>query len=178
MAEAANNRTTARIVWDTADKYLRNIVDEEDYGDYILPFTVLRRLECMLADTKEEVTAFVASLAGMPSHLIDIAVKDKFGLSFYNVSPLDLATIASVDDNVDKSLQSYIDGFSNNIADIWTSFEFNRRAKVLTDANRLLAGEALLETRPVTEGTGQHRDGRCVRGRHVPGVQQEGEGRR
>lgn len=124
-------------MWDTADKYLRHIVDEEDYGDYILPFTVLRRLECMLADTKQEVTAFVASLAGMPPHLIDIAVKDKFGLSFYNVSPLDLATIAAVDDNVDKSLQSYIDGFSNNIADIWTSFEFNRRAKVLADANRL-----------------------------------------
>ncbi|MFI5436130.1 N-6 DNA methylase [Rhodococcus baikonurensis] len=139
MADAANNRTTARIVWDTADKYLRNIVEEEDYGDYILPFTVLRRLECMLADTKEDVTAFVTSLAGMPPHLIDIAVKDKFGLSFYNVSPLDLATIASVDDNVAKSLQSYIDGFSNNIADIWTSFEFNRRAKVLADANRLLA---------------------------------------
>jgi type I restriction enzyme M protein len=137
LADAANNGTTARIVWDTADKYLRHIVDEEDYGDYILPFTVLRRLECMLADTKQEVTAFVASLAGMPPHLIDIAVKDKFGLSFYNVSPLDLATIASVDDNVHKSLQSYIDGFSNNIADIWTSFEFNRRAKVLADANRL-----------------------------------------
>lgn len=124
-------------MWDTADKYLRHIVDEEDYGDYILPFTVLRRLECMLADTKQDVTAFVASLAGMPPHLIDIAVKDKFGLSFYNVSPLDLATIASVDDNVHKSMQSYIDGFSNNIADIWTSFEFNRRAKVLADANRL-----------------------------------------
>ena len=47
MAESAgaSRKTTARIVWDTADKYLRNIVDEEDYGDYILPFTVLRRLE-------------------------------------------------------------------------------------------------------------------------------------
>lgn len=139
MTEAAKSTTTARIVWDTADKYLRNIVDEEDYGDYILPFTVLRRLECMLADTKEDVTAFVASLGGMPPHLIDIAVKDKFGLSFYNVSPLDLATIASVDDNVDKSLKSYIDGFSHNIADIWVAFDFNRRARVLADANRLLA---------------------------------------
>lgn len=139
MAEAAKSTTTARIVWDTADKYLRNIVDEEDYGDYILPFTVLRRLECMLADTKEEVTAFVASLGGMPPHLIDIAVKDKFGLSFYNVSPLDLATIASVDDNVDKSLKSYIEGFSHNITDIWVAFDFNRRARVLADANRLLA---------------------------------------
>jgi type I restriction enzyme M protein len=141
MAESAeaSRKTTARIVWDTADKYLRNIVDEEDYGDYILPFTVLRRLECMLADSKDDVIKYVDALPGMPQHLIDIAVKDKFGLGFYNVSPLDLSTIASVDDNVDKSLKSYIDGFSNNIADIWVSFDFNRRAKVLADANRLHA---------------------------------------
>ena len=138
-AATTRSTTTARVVWETADKYLRNIVDEEDYGDYILPFTVLRRLECMLADTKAEVIEFVASLGSMPSHLIDIAVKDRFGLGFYNVSQLDLATIASVDDNVDKSLKSYIDGFSANIADIWVSFDFNRRAKVLADANRLHA---------------------------------------
>lgn len=141
MAESAeaSRTTTARIVWDTADKYLRNIVDEEDYGDYILPFTVLRRLECMLADSKGDVIKYVDALAGMPQHLIDIGVKDRFGLGFYNVSPLDLSTIASVDDNVDKSLKSYIDGFSNNIADIWISFDFNRRAKVLAEANRLHA---------------------------------------
>lgn len=136
---AASTTTTARIVWDTADKFLRNVVDEEDYGDFILPFTVLRRLECMLADTKDEVTKFVASLGEMPPHLIDIAVKDRFDLSFYNVSPLDLRTIASVDDNVAKSLKSYIDGFSNNIADIWVAFDFNRRAKILADSNRLHA---------------------------------------
>jgi type I restriction enzyme M protein len=135
----ASRTTTARVVWDTADKFLRNIVDEEDYGDYILPFTVLRRLECMLADSKDDVIKFVDGLAGMPQHLIHIAVKDRFELGFYNVSPLDLATIASVDDNVDKSVKSYIDGFSNNIADIWVSFDFNRRAKVLADANRLHA---------------------------------------
>ncbi|WP_375386541.1 N-6 DNA methylase [uncultured Microbacterium sp.] len=138
MAETSRS-TTARIVWETADKYLRNIVDEEDYGDYILPFTVLRRLECMLAESKDDVIKYVETLTGMPQHLIDIAVKARFGLGFYNVSSLNLATIASVDDNVDKSLKSYIDGFSNNIADIWVSFDFNRRAKVLSDANRLHA---------------------------------------
>lgn len=133
------NATTARIVWDTADKYLRDVVEPEDYGDFILPFTVLRRLECMLAGSKEQVIKFVASLGGLPPHLIDIAVKDRFKLSFYNVSPLDLSTIASVDDNVETSLQNYIAGFSHNIADIWVSFEFTRRAKILADANRLHA---------------------------------------
>jgi type I restriction enzyme M protein len=142
MAEptaATTTATTARIVWDTADKFLRDVVEEEDYGDFILPFTVLRRLECMLADTKDAVTKFVAALGGLPPHLIDIAVKDKFKLSFYNVSPLDLKTIASVDDNVEKSLKAYIDGFSNNIADIWVAFDFARRTKILADANRLHA---------------------------------------
>jgi len=47
--------TTARIVWDTADKFLRNVVEPQEYGDYILPFTVLRRLECLLEDTKDDV---------------------------------------------------------------------------------------------------------------------------
>jgi type I restriction enzyme M protein len=135
----AETTTTARIVWDTADKFLRNVVDEEDYGDFILPFTVLRRLECMLAGTKDEVTKFVASLGDLPPHLIDIAVKDKFKLSFYNTSPLDLKAIASVDDNVVKSLKAYIDGFSHNIADIWVAFDFSRRAKILADTNRLHA---------------------------------------
>lgn len=140
MAPSAKDRAaTARIVWDTADKFLRNVVEEEDYGDYILPFTVLRRLECMLADTKPDVTAYVASLGDLPSHLIDVAVKDKFGLSFYNTSPLDLKTIASVDDNVAKSLTSYVAGFSNNIADIWTAFDFPNRVSVLAAANRLHA---------------------------------------
>lgn len=129
--------TTARVVWDTADKFLRNVVEPQEYGDYILPFTVLRRLECLLAETKHEVVEFVDSMAGMPLHLIDIAVKDRFGLSFYNTSPLDLATIASVDDNVDKSVLSYVNGFSHNIADIWTAFDFPRLVERLAASNRL-----------------------------------------
>src|SRR5699024_11299356 len=110
-------------VWNTGDKVLRNIVEEQEYGDYILPFTVLRRLECLLEDTKTEVIEHVASLPDMPPHLIEIAVKQKFGLSYYNISKLDLKTIASVDDNVDKSLMEYISGFSHNIADVWTRSE-------------------------------------------------------
>ncbi|NWN87110.1 MAG: SAM-dependent DNA methyltransferase [Micrococcaceae bacterium] len=135
--ETKSSSLTARVVWDTADKFLRNVVEPQEYGDYILPFTVLRRLECLLADTKDEVITYVESLGDMPEHLIDIAVKRKFGLSFYNLSALDLETIVSVDDNVDTSLRSYIAGFSHNIADIWTAFGFEEIIKTLTKANRL-----------------------------------------
>ena len=131
--------TTARIVWDTADKFLRNVVEPQEYGDYILPFTVLRRLECLLEETKSEVRRYIATISNLPTHLIDIAVKNKFGLSFYNVSDLSLAKIASVDDNVDKSLLSYVAGFSQNIADIWTAFDFPKLVAKLAAANRLHA---------------------------------------
>ena len=130
--------TTARIVWDTADKYLRNVVEPQEYGDYILPFTVLRRLECLLEDTKDDVIEFVNAQGDMPSYLIDIAVSSRFGLSFFNTSPFSLARIASVDDNVDRALLSYVNAFSHNIADIWTAFEFPKLVAKLSAANRLL----------------------------------------
>ena len=130
--------TTARIVWDTADKYLRNVVEPQEYGDYILPFTVLRRLECLLEDTKDDVIEFVKAQGDMPSYLIDIAVSSRFGLSFFNTSQLNLARIASVDDNVDRALLSYVNAFSHNIADIWTAFEFPKLVEKLSEANRLL----------------------------------------
>ena len=137
-ASRAAASTTARIVWDTADKYLRNVVEPQEYGDYILPFTVLRRLECLLEDTKDDVIEFVNAQGDMPSYLIDIAVSSRFGLSFFNTSPLNLARIASVDDNVDRALLSYVNGFSHNIADIWTAFEFPKLVAKLSAANRLL----------------------------------------
>lgn len=141
--------TTARIVWGTADKFLRNVVEPQEYGDYILPFTVLRRLECLLEDTKPEVIEFVETISNLPAHLIDIAVRDKFELSFYNVSPLDLATIASVDDNVDKSLLSYVDGFSQNVTDIWMAFDFPKLVAKLAAANRLHAVVKHFSTLPL-----------------------------
>ena len=137
-ASRAAASTTARIVWDTADKYLRNVVEPQEYGDYILPFTVLRRLECLLEDTKDDVIKFVKAQGDMPSYLIDIAVSNRFGLSFFNTSQLNLARIASVDDNVDRALLRYVNGFSHNIADIWTAFEFPKLVAKLSAANRLL----------------------------------------
>ena len=93
-----NPSTVARIVWGTADKYLRNVVEEQDFGDFILPFTVLRRLERMLEPTKDKVLALFAnpSIGNLPAHLVDTAMKAEFGLTFYNTSPLSLADIASV----------------------------------------------------------------------------------
>lgn len=139
--QAQRVATTENVVWATADKFLRNVVEETEYGDYILPFTVLRRLECLLADTKDDLIEVVNALVkkDTPVRFIDAEVKRRFGLSFYNTSALSLKAIASTDDHVEASVLDYIAGFSHNIADIWTSFEFPRLVKKLADANRLHA---------------------------------------
>lgn len=130
---------TSQIVWSTADKFLRNVVEEEDYGDYILPFTVLRRLECMLEPTKAKILAFLEQPGNknLPEHLLNMAMKAEFGLGLYNVSPLSLGKIAATDDNVARSVLAYVDGFSSNISDVWASFDFANRVATLAKANRL-----------------------------------------
>lgn len=136
-SNTSNTSTIARVVWDTADKFLRNIVEENEYGDYILPFTVLRRLECLLEPTKDDVVALVAALGDIPETFVAAQVKAQFGQSFFNISPLSLSAIASTDDSVGQALKDYISGFSANISDIWTNFEFSRLITKLDEENIL-----------------------------------------
>lgn len=125
------------IVWEIVDKYLCNIVDEEDYGDYILLFMVFCCFECMLVENKDDVIKYVEIFIGMFQYFIDIVVKDWFGLGFYNVLLFNFVIIVLVDDNVDKFFKSYVDGFLNNIVDIWVLFDFNWCVKVFGDVNCL-----------------------------------------
>lgn len=135
-AEAQTARMMQSAIWNTADRYLRSVVEPEDYGDYIIPFTVLRRLECILADTKPAVLDYLAGTA-LSGQMLDMTIQHTFGLHFYNSSPLDLSRIASTDDKVLESLKVYIAGFSDSIRDIWTHFKLIERAKTLADAGRL-----------------------------------------
>lgn len=126
-------------VWNTADKFLRSIVEPEDYGDYILPMTVLRRLECILEPTKDEVLDLVESLQeeGYSEEMIDWEVRVRFGLSFYNSSRLDLTRIAQLDDHVYEALMDYVGAFSSSVRDVWDAFDFAVKMKTLDNASRL-----------------------------------------
>lgn len=123
-------------VWDTADKYLRNVVDPEDYGEYILPFLILRRLECLLADSKDEVITLAES-GKFTGELLNMAVRSKFGLGYYSTSRFDLEVIGKTDDHVQESFLEYLDGFSDQIADIWEAFKFREKIATLDRNNRL-----------------------------------------
>ena len=139
MNYVALNNISEAAVWGTADKYLRNIVEPEDYGDYILPFTVLARLEGILAPAKQEVLEMAATsqAKGESREMLDWQVETRFDLAFNNTSPFDLQVIASVDDHPLESLYAYLDGFSSNMQDVWTRFKFKEHAETLDNANRL-----------------------------------------
>lgn len=134
-----NNDVMKKAIWDTADKFLRNVVEEQDYGDYIIPFAVLRRLECLLADTKPQVLSFLSSeqAKSANSEWRDRMIRTSFKLHFYNSSALDLASISATDDRVKEGLEAYVGSFSSSIGDIWDRFKFGDRIETLDRAGRL-----------------------------------------
>lgn len=135
----ASTELNQSAVWNTADRFLRSIVEPEDYGDYIIPMTVLRRLECILAPTKDDVLDLVWQLReeNVSQEMIDWEVHTQFGLSFYNSSRLDLTRIAQLDDHVFDALMQYVSGFSESVRDIWDAFDFAVKMRTLDAAGRL-----------------------------------------
>ena len=120
MASSFNE--LASFIWSVAD-LLRGDFKQSEYGRVILPFTVLRRLDCVLAPTKaaalkEHAARQAAGIAFEPF------VKRKTGLDFYNVSPLDMSKLMGDQDNIRANLDRYIQGFAPDVRSIFEHFDF------------------------------------------------------
>ncbi|WJY38778.1 class I SAM-dependent DNA methyltransferase [Streptomyces sp. P9-2B-2] len=125
----------ANHAWSVAD-LLRGDYKQSDYGKVILPFTVLRRLECVLEPTREKVVETVARFAGQD---IDTGhfLRRASGHSFYNKSDLTLRKIAADPQNAAKNLQIYVGAFSDNAREVLDKYEFNQQVRKLDGANLL-----------------------------------------
>ena len=120
MASSFNELSS--FIWSVAD-LLRGDFKQSEYGRVILPFTVLRRLDCVLAPTKdaalkEHAARQAAGIAFEPF------VKRKTGLDFYNVSSLDMGKLMGDQDNIRANLDSYIQGFAPDVRSIFEHFDF------------------------------------------------------
>lgn len=128
---------TAAFIWSVAD-LLRGDFKQSQYGRVILPFTLLRRLECVLAPTKDEVVAEVEKLKASP---LPEEGREKFllcatkGLSFFNTSPMDLGKIGQND--IKANLENYVQCFSKDAREIFEYFKFSEFVGLLDDANLL-----------------------------------------
>ncbi|MEP7245959.1 MAG: class I SAM-dependent DNA methyltransferase, partial [Gammaproteobacteria bacterium] len=123
------------FIWSVAD-LLRGDYKQSDYGKVILPFTVLRRLDCVLEPTKAAV-------------LTELAVRQKAGLNpepfllkkagqlFYNTSPLDLKKLMGDQHNIGENLRAYLQAFSPAVRDIFERFEFHTQVDRLAKAGLL-----------------------------------------
>ncbi|MGG7446141.1 type I restriction-modification system subunit M [Kosakonia oryzendophytica] len=131
-----NFSQTAAFIWSVAD-LLRGDFKQSQYGRVILPLTLLRRLECVLADTKD---AVVAKYDELKNSKLPEDAKEKYllrasGLSFFNTSKMDLGKMGQND--IKSNLESYVQAFSPDAREIFEHFKFSEFVSLLEDANLL-----------------------------------------
>ncbi|GIB55645.1 Type I restriction-modification system, DNA-methyltransferase subunit M [Vibrio cholerae] len=129
-----NFSSTAAFLWSVAD-LLRGDFKQSQYGRIILPFTLLRRLECVLEATKPEVLAKYETVKAMPIEAQDKLLTHAAKLSFYNTSKMDLNRLGET--GVASNLESYIQSFSPNAREIFEHFDFFNTIDKLEDADLL-----------------------------------------
>ena len=110
------------LIWQVAD-LLRGDYKPAEYGRVILPFTVLRRLDCVLAPTKAAALGEKARREGQGLNP-DPFLRQITGVPFYNTSPLDLPKLVGDQDNVAANLVSYVGAFPEDVRDIFERYRF------------------------------------------------------
>jgi type I restriction enzyme M protein len=120
------------FLWSIADQ-LRGVYKPHQYGGVILPFTILRRLDCILAPTRETVRELAKKHDG---GALDVKVRQKTGFRFYNTSEYDFAKLLQEPDQLRSNLIDYISRFSANI-DVFERFKFENELATLDEKGRL-----------------------------------------
>ena len=123
------------FIWSVAD-LLRGDYKQSEYGKVILPFTVLRRLDCVLEGTKSAVLAEFKKRQEAKVNPEPFLLK-KSGQLFFNTSPLDMKKLMGDQDHIKENLYAYIQAFSPAVRDIFESFEFHTQIDRLAKAGLL-----------------------------------------
>src|SRR6185295_4069171 len=123
------------FIWSVAD-LLRGDYRQSDYGKVILPFTVLRRLDCVLEATKPAVLAELAARKKSGVNPEPFLLR-KAGQLFYNTSPLDMKKLMGDQDHIGENLRAYMQTFSAPVRDIFESFDFHTQIDRLQKSNLL-----------------------------------------
>ncbi len=130
-----NQQSLSAFIWSVAD-LLRGDYKQSEYGKVILPFTVLRRLDCVLASTKSAVLTELATRSKAKVNPEPFLLR-KSGQLFYNISPLDLKKLMGDQDHIGENIRAYIQAFSPAVRDIFESFEFHAQIDRLAKSGLL-----------------------------------------
>lgn len=132
MSLSANVNEKAALIWAIADK-LTGVYKPHEYGEVILPLTVIRRFDCILADTKDSVLEKYESVKTLPMR--DVLLRNAAGgLAFYNTSKFTFEKLLDDPDNIEANFRDYLNGFSENVQNIIEKFKFD--GHITTMANK------------------------------------------
>jgi type I restriction enzyme M protein len=131
----STDQNLSAFLWSVAD-LLRGDYKQSEYGKVILPFTVLRRLDCVLAGTKAAVLAEKARREKAGLNPEPFLLKTS-GQLFVNTSPLDLERLVGDADHIAENLRAYVQGFSASVRDIFERFELHLQIDRLAKAGLL-----------------------------------------
>ncbi len=123
------------FIWSVAD-LIRDTFKRSKYQDVILPLTVLRRIDCVLQPTKQQVLVTYDKLKGKLDNLTPQLCRAS-GYSFYNTSLYDFERLLSDAPHLAANLRAYINGFSDNMREVLEKFEFNNTIAKLEEAGLL-----------------------------------------
>lgn len=137
--DSINHGRLVALIWNIADDVLRDLYVRGKYRDVILPLTVIRRLDSVLAPTRDAVTRMKnilddAGIADQDAPLRDAASQDFYNTSGFSLQDLRAATNAT---RLRQNFEAYLDGFSPNVQEIIDNFEFRNQLPRLTKADAL-----------------------------------------
>ncbi|MGE0229701.1 MAG: N-6 DNA methylase [Dehalococcoidia bacterium] len=130
-----NHSQIVSFIWGVAD-LIRDTFKRGKYQDVILPLTVLRRIDCVLAPTKAKVLATNARYHGKLENL-DPQLRKASGYAFYNTSRYDFEKLLGDAPNLASNLRNYIAGFSANMREVLEKFDFDNTISKLEEAGLL-----------------------------------------
>ncbi|SET59776.1 type I restriction enzyme M protein [[Clostridium] aminophilum] len=124
----------ADLIWAIADK-LTGPYKPHEYGDVILPLTVIRRFDCILFDTKEAVLKKYEEVKNLS--MKDVLLRKASGFDFYNTSKYTFEKLMDDPDHIEENFRDYLNGFSENVQDIIQKFEFDGHITRMANKNIL-----------------------------------------
>ncbi len=133
---SVNHSEISSFIWNVCDDVHRGLFKPHEYGDIILPFTVLRRLDCVLEEHKDTVIDTYKEFKDKvedPSPII----LNKIGTTFFNHSKFDLKRLRQDPSNVRMNFENYLGGFSENVVEVIENFQLEKPIEKLNKNNRL-----------------------------------------
>lgn len=131
MSLSSNINEKAALIWAIADK-LTGVYKPHEYGEVILPLTVIRRFDCILADTKDAVLKKYDEVKAL--EMKDVFLRKASGHAFYNTSKYTFERLLDDPDHIEANFRAYLEGFSENVRDIIEKFKFD--GHITTMANK------------------------------------------